>query len=113
MTETPDIFVEIARWARACWMRIRRYLRELNDQPKVALSLKTRMVKTGAIEALLYGCSTWTLRQKQYSKEGFNDWGGRGYDDFVPGKVTKTAPSGDRTTGSPTWSASLPRIHHI
>ena len=30
--------------------------------------------------------------------EGFNDWGGRGYDDFVPGKVTKTAPSGDGTT---------------
>ena len=27
-----------------------------------------------------------------------NDWGGRGYDDFVPGKVTKTASSGDETT---------------
>ena len=30
--------------------------------------------------------------------EGFNDWGGRGYDDFVPGEVTKTAPSGGETT---------------
>ena len=30
--------------------------------------------------------------------EGFNDWGGRGYDDFVPGEVTKISPSGDRTT---------------
>ena len=30
--------------------------------------------------------------------EGFNDWGGRGYDDFVPGVATKTAPSGGRTT---------------
>ena len=30
--------------------------------------------------------------------EGFNDWGGRGYNDFVPGEVTKTAPSGDETT---------------
>ena len=30
--------------------------------------------------------------------ELFNDWGGRGYDDSVPGEVTKTAPSGDRTT---------------
>ena len=30
--------------------------------------------------------------------EGFNDWGGRGYDDFVPGEVPKTVPSGDRTT---------------
>ena len=61
VTETPDISVEIARRIRACWMRIRRYLRELYDQPKVALSLKIRMVKAEAIEALLYGCSTWTL----------------------------------------------------
>ena len=30
--------------------------------------------------------------------EGFNDWGGRGYDDFVPGEVTKTTPSGDETS---------------
>ena len=54
---------------------------------------------------LLSVCSFWP--------EGFNDWGGRGYDDFVPGEVTKKAPSGDRTTRSPTWSASLPRIHRI
>ena len=27
-----------------------------------------------------------------------NDWQGREYDDFVPGEVTKTAPSGDDTT---------------
>ena len=39
----------------------------------------------------------------------FNDWGGRGYDDSVPGEVTKTPSSGDRTTLSPTWSASLPQ----
>ena len=68
MTETPDISVGIARRTRACWMRIRRYLRELCDQPKVALSLKTRMIKAEAIEALLYGCSTWILRQEHYPK---------------------------------------------
>ena len=45
VTETPDMSVEIARRTRACWMRIKRYSRELYDQPKVALSLKTRMVK--------------------------------------------------------------------
>ena len=67
VTETPDVSVAIARWTRACWMRIRRYSRELYDHPKVALSLKTRMVKTEAIEALLYGCSTWTLRQEHYA----------------------------------------------
>ena len=68
VTEVPDMSVEIARRTRACWMCIRRYLRELYDQPKVALSLKTRMVKAEVIEALLYECSTWTLRQKHYAK---------------------------------------------
>ena len=68
VTEVPDMSVEIARRSRACWMRIRRYLRELYVHPKVALSLKTRMVKAEAIEALLYGCSTWTLRQEHYTK---------------------------------------------
>ena len=68
VTEVPDMSVEIARRTRACWMRIRRYLRELYDQPKVALSLKIRMAKTEAIEALLYGYSTWTLRQEHYAE---------------------------------------------
>ena len=68
VTETPDMSVEIARRTRACWMRIRRYSRELYAQPKAALSLKTRMVRAEAIEALLYGCSTWTLRQEHYAK---------------------------------------------
>ena len=66
--EVPDMSVEIARRTRACWMRIRWYLRELYDQPKVALSLKTRMVKAEAIEALLHGCSMWTLRQEHFAK---------------------------------------------
>ena len=47
-------------------------------------------------------------------KECFNDCGGgRGYDDSIPGEVTQTTPSGDRTTWPPTWSASLPRIQLI
>ena len=68
VAKSPDMFVEIARRARACWMRIRRYLRELYDQPKVALSLKTGMVNVEAIKALLYGCSKWTLRLEHYAK---------------------------------------------
>ena len=55
LTENPDISVETARRTRTCWMRIRRYLRELYDQPKVALSVKTRVVKAEEIETLLYG----------------------------------------------------------
>ena len=37
-------------------------------------------------------------REVQGSEEGFNDWGGRAYDDFVPEDVTKIAPSGYETT---------------
>ena len=58
VTEIPDMSVEIARRTCACWMHTRRYLQELYDQPKVVLSLKTRMVKAEAIEALLYERST-------------------------------------------------------
>ena len=54
---------------------------------------------------------SWRIFSKQ--SEGFNDWGGRGYDDFVPEEVTKAAPSGDETTRFPTWSASLPQINRI
>ena len=68
VTEFPHMSVEIARRTRACWVRIRQYLWELYDQPKVALSLKTRMVKAEAVEVLLYECSTWTLRQEHYVK---------------------------------------------
>ena len=68
VTETPDMSVEIARRTHACWMRIRRYLRELYDQPKGAIFFKTRMVKAQALKALLYVCSTWTLHEEHYAK---------------------------------------------
>ena len=44
VTETMDMSTEIAWGGRACWMRLRWYLHELYDQPKVAPSLKIRMV---------------------------------------------------------------------
>ena len=47
--------------------------------------------RRGAVPGILGRLAT-------HRHEGFNDWGGRGYDDFVPGEVTKTAPSGDETT---------------
>ena len=50
---------------------------------------------------------------RHIGRELFNNWGGRGYDGSVPGEVTKTVPSGVRTTSSPTWSASLSRIQLI
>ena len=64
MTETPDMSVEIARRTRACWMRIRRYSRGLNGQPKVALSLKIRMVKAEAVRYV--DPAPGTLRKTSY-----------------------------------------------
>ena len=48
--------------------------------------------RDGALSPTI-GCST----RHWLDPESFNDWGGRGYDDSVPGVVIETAPSGDRT----------------
>ena len=67
--DTSGMSFEIARRTHACFMRIRRYLRELYDQPKVMLLLlKALIVTTEEIETLRHGCSTWNLRQEHYSK---------------------------------------------
>ena len=39
-----------------------------------------------------------TERKEESSTECFNDWGRRGYDDSIPGEITKTTPSGGKTT---------------
>ena len=46
-------------------------------------------------------------------EECFNDWGGRGYDDSVPGEVAKTTPSGDRTTSSHMVGKLAPNSTHF
>ena len=68
VSETPDVSAEISRRTRACWMRVKRYAVQLYDRPTVPLDLKARMVKAEAVEALLYGSVTWTLRPEHYKK---------------------------------------------
>ena len=51
----------------------------------------------------MYCCANIYAYKYQYQTfmsilECSNDWGGRGYDDSVPGDGTKTTPSGDKTT---------------
>ena len=42
-------------------MSFNRYRRELYDRPNASLlDLKVRMVKVDVVQALLYGCGTWT-----------------------------------------------------
>ena len=50
-------------------MSFHRYRRELYDHPNASLlDLKVRMVKVDVVQALLYGCGTWTLLKVHYRK---------------------------------------------
>ena len=61
VTEMPNLSDKIDRRIHAGWMSFKRYTRELYDRPKASLlPLKARMVRSEVVEALLYGCATWT-----------------------------------------------------
>ena len=69
VTETLNLSDEIDRRIRAGWMGFKRYKRELYDRPKASLfPLKARMVRSEVVEALLYGCATWTPLKGHYAK---------------------------------------------
>ena len=69
MTEMPNLSDEIDRRIRAGWMGFKRYKRELYDLPKASLlPLKAWMVRSEVVEALLYGCVTWTPLKCHYAK---------------------------------------------
>ena len=70
VTETPNLLTdEIDRRIHAGWMGFKRYTRELYDRPKASLLLlKVRMVRSEVVEALLYGCATWTPLKGHYTK---------------------------------------------
>ena len=69
VTEIPNLSDEIDRRIRAGWMGFKRYKRELYDRPTASLlPLKARMVRSEVVEALLYGCVTWTPLKCHYAK---------------------------------------------
>ena len=69
VTETPDLSDEIDRRIRSGWISFKRYTRELYDRPKACmLPLKTRMVRSEVVEALLHGCATLTPLKGHYTK---------------------------------------------
>ena len=68
VNETPNLSDEIDWRIRAGWMGFMRYTRELYDRLKVSLlPLKARMVRSEVVEALLYGCATWTPLKGHYT----------------------------------------------
>ena len=69
VTETPNLSDEINQQIRVGWMGFKCYTRELYDRPKVSLlPLKARMVRSEIVQALLYGCATWTPLKGHYTK---------------------------------------------
>ena len=69
VTETPNLSDDIDRRIRAGWMSFECYTRELYDRPKASLlPLKARMVRSEVVEALLYGCVTWTPLKGHHTK---------------------------------------------
>ena len=65
------------------------------DGHALALGRVVAASARGTFHPFLNGCLSDPWPQRS---ELFNDWGRRGYDDSVPGEVTKTPSSGDRTT---------------
>ena len=69
VNETPNLSDEIDRRIRAGWMGFKRYKRELYDRPKASLlPPNSRMVRSEVVDALLYGCATWTPLKGHYAK---------------------------------------------
>ena len=65
---TSFAYLEIDHRIRAGWMSFNRNWAELYDRATALLDLKTRMVKSEVVEALLYGCAAWTPLKGDYQK---------------------------------------------
>ena len=63
ITAEANMTAEIRRRTGAAWSALRRYANVVYDRPTsiVPVVLKVRMIQAEVQEALLYGCSTWTL----------------------------------------------------
>ena len=66
VNEDGELTQEISRWSRAAWACTRKFSRELFDRPRALWRLKVRLLRAEAMEALLYGCMTWTPRRDHY-----------------------------------------------
>ena len=61
ISEIADLDIEIKRRIGAAWASVRKYSSQLYDQRNARLSLKIRLFKAEVMEAMLYGCATWTI----------------------------------------------------
>ena len=67
ISESADLDIEIQRRIGAAWASVRKYSSQLYDRRNARLSLKIRLFKAEVMEAMLYGCATWTIRSQDFS----------------------------------------------
>ena len=67
ISESADLDIEIKRRIGAAWASVRKYSSQLYDRRNARLSLKIRLFKAEVMEAMLYGCPTWTMRSQDFS----------------------------------------------
>eukprot|EP00752_Nemacystus_decipiens_P005558 g5029.t1 len=66
VNEHGDLTREINHRSKVAWACFKRYKTELFDRPGAPFGLKARLLKAEAMEALLYGCVTWSPRRDHY-----------------------------------------------
>ena len=67
ISESSDLDIEIKHRIGAAWASVRKYSSQLYDRQNARLSLKIRLFKADVMEAMLYGCATWTMRSQDFS----------------------------------------------
>ena len=67
ISERADLDIESKRRIVAAWASVRKYSSQLYDRRNARLSLKIRLFKAEVMEAMLYGCATWTMRSQDFS----------------------------------------------
>ena len=67
ISESVDLDIEIKRRIGASWASVKKYSSQLYDRRNARLSLKIRLFKAEVMEAMLYGCATWTMHSQDFS----------------------------------------------
>ena len=67
ISESADLDIEAKCRIGAAWAGVRKYSSQLYDRRNARLSLKIRLFKAEVMEAMLYGCATWTMRSQDFS----------------------------------------------
>ena len=67
ISESAHLDTKIKRRIGAAWASVRKYSSQLYDRRNARLSLKIRLFKAEVMEAMLYGCATWTMRSQDFN----------------------------------------------